>query len=52
YSGYLVSCSLHDFTAETSDVAFALMPFLPCAITVFAVLLALSITPFGKKEMR
>ena len=52
YSGYLVSCSLHDFTAETSDAAFALMPFLPCAIAVFAALLALSITQFGKKEMR
>ena len=52
YSGYLVSCSLHDFTAETSDAAFELMPFLPCAIAVFAVLLALSITQFGKKEMR
>ena len=52
YSGYLVSCSLHDFTAETSDAAFALMPFLPCAIAVFAVLLALSVTQFGKKEMR
>ena len=52
YSGYLVSCSLHDFTAETSDAAFDLIPFLPCAIAVFAVLLALSITQFGKKEMR
>ncbi|RKJ43079.1 ABC transporter permease [bacterium 1XD42-8] len=52
YSGYLASCSLHDFTTETSDAAFALMPFLPCAIAVFAVLLALSITQFGKKEMR
>lgn len=52
YSGYLVSCSLHDFTAETSTAAFALMPFLPCAISVFAVLLALSVKQFGKKEMR
>lgn len=52
YSGYLVSCSLHDFTAETSSAAFALMPFLPCAAAVFAVLLALSVTQFGKKEMR
>ena len=24
YSGYLVSCSLHDFTAQTSDAAFSL----------------------------
>lgn len=53
YSGYLVSCSLHDFTAKTSsDAAFALMPFLPCAIAVFIVLLALAVTQFGKKEMR
>ena len=52
YSGYLVSCSLHDFTTETSGDAFALMPFLPCAIVVFAILLALAATQFGKKEMR
>jgi len=52
YSGYLVSCSLHDFTAETSNATFSLTPFLPCAIAVFAVLLALATTQFGKKEMR
>ena len=38
YSGYLVSCSLHDFTAETS--------------IVFGLLFALAVTRFGKKEMR
>ena len=52
YSGYLVSCSLHDFTAVSSDAAFSLFPFLPCAIFVFALLLALAVTQFGKKEMR
>ena len=52
YSGYLVSCSLHDFTAETSNAAFSLMPFLPCAVLVFVLVLALAITRFGKKEMR
>lgn len=52
YSGYLVSCSLHDFTAETSDAAFSLFPFLPCAVLVFALMMALAITQFGKKEMR
>ena len=52
YSGYLVSCALHDFTAEASDGAFAWMPFLPCAIVAFAVFLALSAARFGKKEMR
>lgn len=51
YSGYLVSCSLHDFTAEASHAAFSLFPFLPCAIFVFALLLALAVTQFGKKEM-
>ena len=52
YSGYLVSCSLHDFTAETSDAAFSMFPFLPCAIVVFGLFLALAVTQFGKKEMR
>lgn len=52
YSGYLVSCSLHDFTAETSGAAFSLFPFLPCAIMVFGLFFALAVTRFGKKEMR
>jgi len=42
YSGYLVSCSLHDFTAETSDAAFALTPFLPCASAAFAAVVPLT----------
>ena len=49
---YLVSCSLHDFTAETSDAAFSMFPFLPCAIVVFGLFFALAVTQFGKKEMR
>ena len=52
YSGYLVSCSLHDFTAETSDAAFSMFPFLLCAIVVFGLFFALAVTQFGKKEMR
>ena len=28
YSGYLVSCSLHDFTAEGTSMAFSVFPFL------------------------
>lgn len=52
YSGYLVSCSLHDFTTETSDAAFALFPFLPCAVLIFVAVLALAVTQFGKKETR
>lgn len=52
YSGYLVSCSLHDFTLETSEAAFSLFPFLPCAIAVFGLVFALAVTQFGKKEMR
>ena len=52
YSGYLVSCSLHEFTAESADTAFSLMPFLPCAVLAFVLVLALAVTQFGKKEMR
>lgn len=49
YSGYLVSCSLHDFTAETSDTVFSLFPFLPCGIFVFGLALALAVSRFGKR---
>ncbi len=52
YSGYLVSCSLHEFTAASADAAFSLMPFLPCAVLTSVVFLALAVTRFGKKEMR
>nr|WP_319489730.1 ABC transporter permease [uncultured Caproiciproducens sp.] len=52
YSGYLVSCSLHEFTTNTAETAFALFPFLPCAVLIFALVLTVAITQFGKKEMR
>lgn len=52
YSGYLVSCSLHDFTVETTDITFSMFPFLPCAIGIFVIMMTLSVTQFGKKEMR
>lgn len=51
YSGYLVSCSLHDFTAEGAGKAFSVFPFLPCAIIVFGLALLLGVGKFGKKEM-
>ncbi len=52
YSGYLVSCSLHDFTSEGSGALFSLFPFLPCAIAVFILALLLAVRKFGRKEMR
>ena len=52
YSGYLVSCSLHDFTAASSGGTFELTPFVPCAALVFVLMLGLAVTRFGKKEMR
>ena len=52
YSGYLVSCSLHDFTTESVSGAFELFPFLPCAALIFALVLMVAVTQFGKKEMR
>ena len=52
YSGYLVSCFLHDFTAAGGSRGFSLFPFLPCALVIFALLLIAAVTRFGKKEMR
>ncbi len=52
YSAYLVSCSLHDFTVGSNIRTFSLLPFLPVAILVFILLLTISVTQFGKKEMR
>lgn len=52
YSGYLVSCSLHDFTAESSTMAFPLFPFLPVAVLVFVLVFVAAVIEFGKKEMR
>ena len=52
YSGYLVSCSLHDFTVESNTSAFSLFPFLPIALLVFVLALTIAVTQFGRKEMR
>lgn len=53
YSGYLVSCSLHDFTADSANLfSFTLFPFLPIATAVFVLVLSIAVTKFGKKEMR
>lgn len=53
YSGYLVSCSLHDFTADSANtISFSLFPFLPIAAAVFVLVLSIAVTKFGKKEMR
>ncbi len=52
YSGYLVSCSLHDFSAESISAGFNLFPFLPCAVLVFVLMLTAAVKRFGKKEMR
>lgn len=52
YSGYLVSCSLHDFTAASGGSPFTPVPFLPCAAVIFTILFILSASQFGRKEMR
>ena len=52
YSGYLVSCFLHDFTAAGVSTGFELFPFLPCAILIFALVFGAAVMCFGKKEMR
>lgn len=50
YSGYLVSCSLHDFTTDGVSTAFKPFPFLPCAILIFALVFTIALTRFGKKD--
>ncbi len=52
YSGYLVSCSLHDFSATGISTGFDMFPFLPCAMLIFALVLFVAVTRFGEKEMR
>lgn len=52
YSGYLVSCSLHDFAAGETSTVFSVFPFLPCAIAAFLIALFLAVRKFGRKEMR
>lgn len=51
YSGYLVTCAMADYQNGVSETAFALFPFLPCAVFIFAGSLALSAICFGKKEI-
>lgn len=52
YSGYLVSCSLHEFSASGTEPAFQLFPFALCAVFIFVLAILLSARRFGKKEMR
>lgn len=52
YSGYLVSCSLHAFTAGGGETGWEPFPFLPCAISIFALAFTAAVNGFGKKEMR
>ena len=51
YSGYLVSCSLHEFTADADGMGFSVIPFLPCAVGIFIGVLAVAVKRFGKKEI-
>jgi hypothetical protein len=50
YSGYFVSSSLHDFTAQMSETSFEIFPFIPVAIVIFAFALILSAFRFGKND--
>lgn len=52
YSGYLVSCSLHEFTVEGANTALPLFPFVPCAVLIFAFAIFLAAKSFGRNEMR
>lgn len=52
YSGYMVSCFLHDFTSKNSHIGSRLFPFLSCAVLTFILMLIIAVTRFGKKEMK
>lgn len=52
YSGYLVSCSLHDFTVGATSTSFQPFPFVLCAALLLAAFLSLSVFRFGEKETR
>lgn len=49
YSGYLVSCSLHDFTAQTGTQIFEMLSFLPCAGVIFGAAVVVFVNGFGRK---
>ena len=51
YSGYLVSCSLHDFTTEGVNMGFDLFPFSIYAALILAMALTIAVTRFGKRHM-
>lgn len=50
YSGYLVSCSLHDFTSAGHSTEFAIFPFLLYGIIIFALMIWVAAIRFGKKD--
>jgi len=52
YSGYMVSCSLHDFTVGDNIRSFSLFPFMLAAILFFVLALTIAVIQFGKKEMK
>lgn len=52
YSGYLVSCSLHEFTLGVTQPDLSLSIFVPFAVMVFGSMMTIAAVGFGRKEMR
>lgn len=52
YSGYLVSCFMHDFTVSGENMNFALFPFAVCALGIFAAALGSAVACFGRDKGR
>lgn len=50
YSGYLVTSAMADYQNGVSAASFAVFPFIPCAVIVFAAAMTLSTLCFGRKE--
>ena len=51
YSGYLISLSLHSFTAQGGETALSLFPFLPCAVLFFISGLGLAAARYGREKV-
>lgn len=52
YSGFMVSREMQRLLEGATSITLNIAVFLPCAILIFAVALLVSVTSFGKKEMR
>ena len=52
YSAYLMACELNRLYEGATNIVLDISIFLPCAVSIFAIALIVSIIQFGKREMK